>query len=62
MIRKYEEEISEYEEVYGEDLMDLDPMDASGGNFDDAYNLGFEHGESYGKYTLLEELLREFDK
>lgn len=29
------------------------PMDASGGNFNDAYDMGRDHGESFGEYKVL---------
>lgn len=32
---------------------DFDPADASGGNFDDAYEMGEEHGENYGRIQAL---------
>lgn len=43
-------EVDENDEWKGEDF---NPMDASGGNFDDAYSLGEEHGETYGRYAEL---------
>jgi antirestriction protein len=60
-IAQLEEEIEEYEDAYGEDLEELDPMDASGGNFHDAYDLGYEHGETYGQLEVLHELLSNLE-
>jgi hypothetical protein len=45
-IETLEEEAKEIEEMYEEEY---NPMDWSGGNFDDAYSLGIEHGEIFGK-------------
>jgi hypothetical protein len=59
LIAQFEDEIAEIEEVYGSEWEDFNPMDASGGNFDDAYNLGYEHGQVYGRYELLKELLKD---
>lgn len=57
LIRQYEEEVEIIEEDKGEDF---NPMDASGGNFDDAYDMGYEDGFVYGKLDILRELLKEF--
>jgi len=48
---------AELETVFGEDLAELDPRDASGGNFDDAYNLGEEHGVTFRDLSLLPEII-----
>lgn len=48
-------EIAENEEWKGDDF---NPMDASGGNFDDAYSLGEEHGEAYGRYAELSNAIK----
>jgi hypothetical protein len=56
LIEKYESYQEEINEFCGDDF---NPMDASGGNFDDAYQLGFEHGETSGKLAVLYELLKE---
>lgn len=60
-IATLEERIEELEEIYGKGLEELDPSDASGGNFDDAYELGFGHGETYGQLELLYKLLNTFN-
>jgi hypothetical protein len=57
-IKELEEEVEELNEMYGEDWEEFNPCDASGGNFDDAYQLGSEHGEIFGKLALLRELLK----
>jgi len=41
---------------------DFDPQDASGGNFDDAYDLGEEHGDTFGKISILEAIKAIIDK
>lgn len=61
-IKLLELEIEEYEESFGENFEDFNPYDASGGNFDDAYYMGREHGETYGKLELLYELLRKIEE
>lgn len=50
-------EYAELETVYGEDLAELDPQDASGGNFDDAYSTGTDHGETFRDLSLLPEII-----
>lgn len=50
-------EYAELETVYGENLEELDPQDASGGNFDDAYYTGTEHGETFRDLALLPEII-----
>lgn len=50
-------EYAELETVYGEDLEDLDPRDVSGGNFDDAYETGTEHGATFRDLSLLPEII-----
>lgn len=62
MINVLEAKVKEYEEIYGEELQELEPMMASGGNYDDAYSLGYEHGEVYGKLDVLYDLLKELEK
>lgn len=50
------EEIEEYTEPkYDGDY--FNPQDASGGNFDDCYQMGFEHGEKYAKLEALQDNL-----
>lgn len=61
LIADFEDEIEEIEEIYGSEWENFDAMDASGGNFDDAYNLGYKHGQIYGRYELLKELLKDLD-
>ena len=56
LIKEYEAEVAEIEEYTGDDF---NPRDASGGNFDEAYYMGTEHGEAYGKLNVLYELLKE---
>lgn len=48
-------EVDENDEWKGDDF---NPMDASGGNFDDAYSLGEEHGEAYGRYAELHNVIK----
>lgn len=38
---------------------DFNPCDASGGNFDDAYYLGTEHGELFKEYEILDAVVGE---
>ena len=38
---------------------DFNPCDASGGNFDDAYYMGNEHGETFAEYRVLIETVRD---
>jgi hypothetical protein len=46
-------EIEEYEQRYEEDF---NPMDWSGGNFDDAYYMGIEEGKVYGEFAALSKI------
>lgn len=48
--------IEEYDEMYGEE--GVDAMDASGGNFDDAYSLGLEHGEMFERSSVLYDVIK----
>ncbi|KQL18827.1 hypothetical protein [Cytobacillus solani] len=48
-------EIDEIDERFEEGF---DPMDWSGGNFDDAYSLGEEDGETRGSYRVLSKIKR----
>jgi hypothetical protein len=52
LIEEVREGIKEIEEVTESD--DFNPYDASGGNFDDAYQMGYDHGYEYGKLAILE--------
>lgn len=61
-IANLEAEIEELEEIFGEGLCELDAMDASGGNFDDAYEMGSEHGEIYGKLSVLYDVLKMLEE
>lgn len=45
-----EAEAEEINEWLGDDF---NPCDASGGNFDDAYYLGDEHGDTFGRISVL---------
>jgi hypothetical protein len=58
-IKVIESKIEELNEMYGEDWEEFNACDASGGNFDDAYELGSEHGEIFGQLALLKELLKK---
>ena len=40
---------------------DFNAMDASGGNFDDAYSLGEGAGNDAGAYTVAQHVLRMLD-
>jgi len=51
-------DIDEYNEIWGEDGY-VDAMDASGGNFDDAYTLGSEHGEMFAEAAMLSGIIRK---
>lgn len=48
--------IEEFDEIWGEDGY-VDAMDASGGNFDDAYDLGYSHGEMFAESALLKDII-----
>jgi hypothetical protein len=65
MLEKIKELIAEHEADQEEidDWMedDFNPMDASGGNFDDCYFMGVEHGETQGALKILRGLLRELE-
>jgi len=60
-LKEIDEEIKESEALNNEDF---NPMDASGGNFDDAYRLGIDHGDIFARYEEIYEFvkrLKEFD-
>lgn len=50
-------EYATYEDYFGEDLADFNAYDASGGNSDDAYETGTEHGETFRDLSLLPEII-----
>lgn len=58
LIKKQEEVVREIDEWCNNE--DFNPMDASGGNFDDAYQLGYEHGFENGKLYALRNVLDMF--
>jgi len=60
-LREIDKEIEASESLNNEGF---DPMDASGGNFDDAYKLGINHGDIFARYEEIHEFvkrLKEFD-
>lgn len=60
MIQEIQETISEFEEVTESE--DFNPYDASGGNFDDAYEMGLDHGRAYGKLSILKLFLNHLSE
>jgi|GEM_PF-3761262 len=54
-IESLQEEITE---INSQIESDFDPDEWSGGNFDDCYNLGFEHGEKFGRMDAYKEMLK----
>lgn len=56
MIFDMQDDISEIDEIIEDE--DFNPCDASGGNFDDAYQMGYDHGYSYGKLEALSSILK----
>lgn len=59
LVVKYESYVEKTEEQKGEEF---NPMDASGGNFDDAYYMGCEHGEESGKLEAYQNVLKLIDE
>lgn len=53
------EELKEEQYSIGDIYEDFDPSDGS--NYDDAYHMGVNHGEVYGKLEVLRELLKNLD-
>lgn len=51
-------DLKEINEMYE----DFDPMDWSGGNFDDAYNLGREHEETFKEVEMIKVFIKELEK
>ena len=49
----YEAEQEEINEMLSDDF---NACDASGGNFDDAYRMGDEHGDTYGRLLVLRKI------
>jgi hypothetical protein len=56
LIEKYE---AEFDSIDWRNEEDFNPCDSSGGNFDDAYYMGTEHGEVVGSLTILYALQKE---
>lgn len=52
------EKIDERNEWHGDDF---NPCDASGGNFDDAYYMGVEDGETDGEYHTISKILAKLE-
>lgn len=48
---------TDLEENYGEDLADFEPRRITGGNVDDAYELGAYHGATFRDLTILPEII-----
>jgi len=63
IIEKYEEKLAvateSLEEMNEENGDDFNPMDASGGNFDDAYEMGRGDGIIEGKYSALYDAVKD---
>lgn len=55
LLSQTEVKIDKIEQVTEDE--DFSAYDASGGNFDDAYDLGYDHGYEYGKRAALKEML-----
>jgi len=55
-IEALQESIDEIDEIYGDDF---NASDASGGNFDDAYELGDEHGSIYAEYEAINQFIKD---
>lgn len=51
-------EVAQLEERRGDDF---DPQDWSGGNFDDAYEMGIKDGEIYKEYEMIAEIIRKLE-
>lgn len=56
LLAAVEGSIDELNEVRGDDF---NPMDASGGNFDDAYRIGAYHGELYKEFVLYNDIIAD---
>lgn len=54
LINEYE---TKHDDISYRDDDDFNPSDASGGNFDDAYYMGTEHGHVDGALEVLYKLL-----
>lgn len=59
-ITRLESEIERLEERFN-NFEDFDAHDASGGNSEDAYDMGYDHGELYGALTELRALLGDLE-
>jgi hypothetical protein len=57
-IEVLEAEMQEVEEWMEEDF---NPSDASGGNFDDCYFMGVEHGQTEGELKALRKILKQLE-
>lgn len=55
---KQQETVEEIKELYEESY---DPCDWSGGNFDDAYDIGLSHGDSFAKVKMIEGFISELE-
>ena len=61
LIDQYQAQVDELEEDY-DNFEDFNAYDASGGNSDDAYDLGMEHGALYATLSILHEILDKLEE
>lgn len=53
--------MEQYEEATAEEGY-VDVYDWSGGNFDDAYDIGLRHGEMFAEHSLLTEIISKLSE
>ncbi|MCM3109890.1 hypothetical protein [Lederbergia lenta] len=65
LIKKYEDrldilqgDVDEINDMYEEEF---NPSDWSGGNFDDAYSIGEDHGEVFAEYSMIKRFISELE-
>ena len=61
LIDQYQAQVEELEEDF-DNFEDFSAYEASGGNFDDAYDMGMEHGALYATLSILCEILDKLDE
>lgn len=60
-LKSKEEEIDDINETY-DNFDEFNAYDASGGNSDDAYSLGEDHGGAFTSWELLEKFVKDLEK
>lgn len=59
LLREQESVIREFDDMYS---VGFDPKEVSGGNFDDAFQMGYDHGFEEGQYVAYQHIYQKLCK